>query len=528
MTGRNGRSATAPAIAGSGTELQPMTGRRSVSGNIVANLLGQAVVAVVTVLFVPTYIRYLGMEAFGLIGVFTTLQVIMSLFDGGMSPTLNREMARYTSGALALQDLANLLRSVEIIVGGLALLIMAGIGISAGVVSHSLLNLQSLSPTTAQTAVALIGLVVAIRFVEGIYRSALLGLQLQIWFNAANAASNTIRFGGAAIVVALISHTIEAFFLWHAAISLVSVLVLRTKLYQSLPVAPRPPQFSLESLKSIRKFAIGIFSVNILAVLLGQIDKVLLIRILPLAEFGTYTLAITICSGLLILSVAINQAVLPVLVELVSKGERAHLAATYHRTSQIVVAIIAPVAALLIFFPSDILVLWSGDVALAERTAVLVRLIAIGNLANGIMVLPYFAMVAHGWTRLSMLTNVVATLMLIPALLLLVPAFGTIGAAAVWVALNVGYIIVQAPLMHRQILKGELREWYRTGVLLPLVAAAALGALLADLRCGLAIPRLGLVVSLALTWAIVSAAVLGTLPHLRARLRDQLPRRLRA
>ena len=49
--------------------------------------------------FVPVYISYLGIEAYGLIGLFATLQAWLSLLDLGLSPTLNREMARLRGGA---------------------------------------------------------------------------------------------------------------------------------------------------------------------------------------------------------------------------------------------------------------------------------------------------------------------------------------------------------------------------------------------------------------------------------------------
>ena len=73
--------------------------------------------------FIPLYIRYLGVEAYGLIGLFAILQAWLSLLDMGMTPTLNREMARYTSGAHSQQSIRNLLRSLEVLCAGLAILI---------------------------------------------------------------------------------------------------------------------------------------------------------------------------------------------------------------------------------------------------------------------------------------------------------------------------------------------------------------------------------------------------------------------
>lgn len=490
----------------------------SISLNMAANVAGQAAVALATIVFVPTYIHYLGMEAYGLIGVFVTLQAMMTLFDGGMSPTLNREMARYTSGAVDLQGTADLIRSVEIIAIAVATAIAFTLVLLSGTISRELLNLATMSVSTAQFSFSIMAIVVALRFVESIYRSALLGLQLQVWFNAANVVLNATRYGGAAVVVAFISPTIEAFFLWNVAISAVAVLLLRTKLGNSFPLPDRKPIFSISSLDKIKNFALGMFGINALSVVLSQVDKVILVRLLSLAEFGAYSLAFTIGSVLLILSIAINQATLPVMVEKVSRNDASGLAADYHRTSQIVTAAVAPMAMLLLIFHNDVLMLWSGSATLAEKTGEIIAMVALGNLLNAMMVLPYFAMVAHGWTRLSMLTNLIAVVVIVPSLILLVPIYGTAGAAVTWIALNAGYVIVQAPLMHRRILKGELWRWYWQAILAPIAVALIVGAILMTLRSDLTIARPLLFMSLALTWLIITLFVSFTMPLTRRML----------
>ncbi|MHC4521753.1 MAG: polysaccharide biosynthesis protein, partial [Planctomycetota bacterium] len=77
--------------------------------------------------FIPLYIRYLGMEAYGLIGLFAMLQAWLTLLDMGMAPTLSREMARFGGGSHSVQSIRDLLRSIEIIALIIAGLIALGI-----------------------------------------------------------------------------------------------------------------------------------------------------------------------------------------------------------------------------------------------------------------------------------------------------------------------------------------------------------------------------------------------------------------
>jgi len=62
----------------------------------------------------------------------------------------------------------------------------------------------------------------------------------------------------------------------------------------------------------------------------------------------------------------------------------------------------------------------------------------------------------------------------IPAILWVVPAYGTVGAAWVWTSLNLGYLLFGIYFMHRRLLPREKWRWYGQDLASPLVAAAAM------------------------------------------------------
>ena len=99
--------------------------------NLIANFLGQGWTALMGLAFLPLYIKYLGIEAYGLIGLFAVLTAWLSLLDIGMTPTLSREMARFTGGGHTAESIRDLLRSIEIIALGIALVIAGSIAFGA-------------------------------------------------------------------------------------------------------------------------------------------------------------------------------------------------------------------------------------------------------------------------------------------------------------------------------------------------------------------------------------------------------------
>jgi O-antigen/teichoic acid export membrane protein len=74
--------------------------------------------------------------------------------------------------------------------------------------------------------------------------------------------------------------------------------------------------------------------------------------------------------------------------------------------------------------------------------------------------------------------NLVAVLILVPAILCITPRYGATGAAAVWLALNAGYVTVGIYFMHRRLIPREKWRWYGQDIAAPLVPAVAVAALL--------------------------------------------------
>jgi O-antigen/teichoic acid export membrane protein len=126
-------------------------------------------------------------------------------------------------------------------------------------------------------------------------------------------------------------------------------------------------------------------------------------------------------------------------------------------------------------------------------------------LLNGFVGVPYQLQLATGWTSLTVKLNVTAVSVLTPALFVVIPRYGAIGAAWIWVVLNLGYLLFYTHFMHRRLLPGDKWRWYRQDVLLP----AAAGGLAAAV-CRVCLPepasKIGGMCFLTLVFLIVALA----------------------
>lgn len=446
--------------------------------NLTANYLGQGWSAIMGIAFVPIYIKYLGVEAYGLIGLFAILQAWLGLLDMGMSPTLSRQMARFTGGEVTGQSIRNLLRTFEIIALLIAILIGTSIWAASSWIANTWLQANNLSVETISNAFVWMGIVTALRFLEAIYRSSISGLQKQVLLNVISSASATLRGLGAVGVLMWIKSDIGIFFLWQGTVSLFTLLMLALATYKSLPKSKHSGQFSVIDLQEVKKFTGGMLFISLLSLLLMQVDKMLLSKYLTLIEYGYYMLASTIAGALYMLINPIAQTWFPRLSELYAKRENTNLVNTYHLGAQIVSVTMGSAAVVLIVFSKEILQIWTQDINLVNKTFTLVSILALGNLLNGLMWIPCQTQLAFGWTELTTRINVIAVIIIVPLIVWLTPLYGAIGAAWIWCGLNVAYVLIGLHFMFRKILKSEKWKWYLNDVTKPLLSALIAAAII--------------------------------------------------
>jgi O-antigen/teichoic acid export membrane protein len=267
-------------------------------------------------------------------------------------------------------------------------------------------------------------------------------------------------------------------------LSVISVALFAGIVYRALPPTPRPSRFSRPALMNIWRFASGIVAITILALLLSQVDKIMLSRLLTLESFGYYALAGVVANSLNMLTGPITTALYPRFTELSSSRDEAALRALYHQGAQMVTVLTGSAAIVLMTFGGTLLRLWTGNPALSQKVAPLMAILAVYVLFNGLLVVPYQLQLAHGWTSLTVKVNIVAAIVMVPAILWVVPIYGAIGAAWMLAMTTAGCLIFEIPLMHRRLLPADMWRWCGRDVAVPLAAAAS-----ADLLCRWVMPH---------------------------------------
>lgn len=455
--------------------------RLSVLRNTGLNYLGQAYALLVGIVILPFYLSHLGAEAYGLIGFFAVLQAWLQLLDAGLSPSLVRQIAHYRGQAEDFAELTEpgrLLRSFEIIFVPIALLTWASIHAASGWIAEHWLQAHELSGATLAQCISLMGVLVGLRLYATLYKSGLQGLELHGWLNGANMLIATLRYFGGLFLVAFVTQDPRDFFVFQVAVALIETLLMASRAYALMPNPHLFTGFDCSVVRPVLPFAAGMTLTSVLWIVLTQLDKVLLSKVLLLKEYGYYSLVALIATGLLTLTNPLVQTLLPRMTMLTAEGRIADMRALYLNASRFVCSVLFPMAAVIAFHSRELIFAWTGDAQAAAWSEPILAWYVLGSAILAVGAFQFYLQYAFGELRLHIWFSVVSTAISIPLVVWAVLQHGALGAALAWFGLRLITFVIWPPLVHRRFVPGLHGIWLKD--LIRITAVTFLGLLLGE------------------------------------------------
>lgn len=430
--------------------------------NIIANYASQIYSMIIGIIMLPLYIAYMGPEAYGLVGFFTMLQVWFTMLDIGLTPTLARETARFYGGAIDPINYRHLIRLLEAIFFGVAVIGAGAIYFSSGYIASDWLQLKQLQISEVKGVLEIIALVIALRWMCGFYRGAISGAERQVWLGRYTIIIATLRSIGIIPVFILIGVGPTIFFGYQLCVAIVEVVWIRAYANSLLPSMSSNAKwsYSVAYMKPVIKFSLTIAFTSSVWVLLTQTDKLVLSKVLALDEYGYFTLAVLMANFVTVIGGPVSTAIMPRMAKLEAEGRHAELVKAYRQATQLVSVIAGAACVTIVFNAESLLLVWTDNQILATKAWKILVLYTIGNGILAITAFPYYLQYAKGNLRLHFIYNIIFIILLIPAIIWAANEYGGIGAGYVWVILNLFSFVVIVPIVHNRFAKGINREWY--------------------------------------------------------------------
>ena len=287
-----------------------------------------------------------------------------------------------------------------------------------------------------------------------------------------------MRFLGVIPVLLYVQPTPTAFFTYQLLIAVIELMALIVKSYMLLPRLERPIPLliGLKPIYPILKFSASISFLSIVWILVTQTDKLVLSKMISLADYGLFTLAASAASAIMIFSVPISSAIQPRLALFHAENREPELIELYRKSAHFVSIIVFPVAMVLVFFARHLLWVWTNDHDVSNAIYPVFSLYVLGNALLTVTAFQYFLQFAKGDMRLHIYGNIFFLIFLVPSIVAAVLAFGMIGAGYAWFFANLVFFLFWVPIVHRKFAKGIHLKWLVHDVGTPMLTSAVIAS----------------------------------------------------
>lgn len=422
--------------------------------NIISNGATKIWSGILSVISIPIIIKYIGVESYGFVSFYSSLEAAFVFLDLGLSATVNREIAKNVSTSEGYLGNKNILRTFEVIYWFIGLFIAFLIGSSSEWIAINWINYQNLTENQVISAVVSMAILFAFRWPISLYTGVFRGIQKLYLLNLITLVMVTFKIIGSIFVLKYLSTDIIYYIMWlilSSAIELIILVIIAWKELENKSIAK--PKIELKILLDVWRYALSFNVISIFGTMLSNMDRLIASKYLNLEEIGYYAIALTPAGMLTIISYSVTTAMFPRFTAFVEKNELKNIRRDYHFSIRIVNYLGFGISYMLIFFPSEILKIWTNNPTIVEQSARLLIFLTLAFLFNLILNPAYTLLIASGNTRIPLFVNAINIIIFIPALLYLIPKFGMITAAICLLFENIIAAIVYIIISHKNVLK---------------------------------------------------------------------------
>ncbi len=397
----------------------------NIASNVTARLSG----IVLSLAAVPLLIKHLGFEAYGIIGFYNVVIGLTALLEMGLPLAINRAVARFSNTSEDGSDISRLIRSFEIILGSGSFLLMLLWALSTSLIAQYWLSSDEGSSLDIVGPLLAIGVLVSVRFPIGLYTSVLGGLQRQVIMNVLIILFSWLRICIPVFAIVFLSADLLLFFKIQIAVSVVELFMIRYVAWGSNPKFDRKASFSLDIVFREGRLAVNIGFMALIAIVIGQLDKILASGMLSLELFGLYSIAAMFGLVLMTAGYPFSSAVFPQFSAAFETLDYIRIKKLFGSYMSVFTVCLFALTAPLLMHTAEILKIYLQLDSISSDLVTTTQLFIIGGGFAGLLCIPNSIIIASG--RLVSLNRFYAiSILLYPGLLyFLIDTLNVVGAA---------------------------------------------------------------------------------------------------
>lgn len=439
--------------------------------NSIFNVVSKGWSIISLYIFVPLWIKYVGVEGYGVISLYSVLMTLMHFADAGLSGTLTREFARVEPHEGYKRDF---LRTFETIYLGIAAFVLLVVFFASGFFVDQFLKSDSIPREDLLVCVKIMAVIMGFHFMVTLYNGGLMGLQKQILAGSLNIGYSICR-GVLVLFPLMLKPDVKTFIWWQLFSMLILFVVERTVLVRAVNKGNKRSFFRIDYFKNVWKYALGLMIMAIVAALNSQLDKLVTGNLLSLESLGYYSIAGTLGAAVVTIANALSNAFYPELTRLVSIGDKEQIVRPFLFFTFIVSLVTSSIGISVFFYCSDLLTVWTRDSIIVDNATIPAMLLVLGNVIVALQYSTYYLAMANGHTKTNVLLSSTMLIVMAPSVYLLTKFFGLNATPIPYLVINFFVTIYMGIVFIDRFLQGYLKNW-TINTIIPIVVSIVIVA----------------------------------------------------
>ncbi|HEV2035665.1 MAG TPA: oligosaccharide flippase family protein [Candidatus Dormibacteraeota bacterium] len=446
--------------------------------NIAYNVSGQVLLIVLSLVAVKFVFRQLGADSLAIILASLTLATILSAtLDLGISSLTVREVSAHAT--VDPEYVRRVIGTATLFYWLIFIVLAFIVYLLAPWIVDRWIHIGLLDSAVATNTLRVLGIASLVALPRSLYTSVLRGLERMEFNNGIDVAVTAFQQLGTLAILAFGGGLVGIAY-WFTVCFVAGIIAYVVVIARFLGWRVLLPTFSAEVIHRNLAYATGMFIVSAVAPIHLQADRLLVSKLLPLANFGFYTTASRLVGAGTLPMTAVSQAALPSFSALVRANDRSKLSSQYRKLQDLLCFGAVVIFAGICFTALPLLsVVFTREVSntLFWPTGVL----CLGSYLNATLQIPYMVVLAVGRPMIVAKANFLGLFAVLPTAVVLTYFFGLVGAALTLVVLDLWIYAYMMPRVCKECLHISVWGWYgHVGRILALAGATyGLGLLLA-------------------------------------------------
>jgi len=329
---------------------------------------------------IPIQVKLMGIDAYGLLAFFTSLQTWFNLIDFGFSTTISRDASQIKSSAMCEGSFSGFywfVKLASLVVGVLILLLTLLFFVSSDVSSIPIFSVLSIDQIKVTIFFGVTTL--WLRWLILQERAVMYGLGELVLLSKVSCFFILMRYVVVLLPLMYVSNKVIFYFSYSLCVSLLEcsfLVILSIKQLPFLRLLPRSINFKF--IVERLPFAASSSLIFLSWTVATQAPNFLLAKTFSSSGYGLLAMVTFVAHSILVISAPVSTLAKPIFVNSFVRGLFEEMFSAYCWLSEIVMAICGSVAITLLSFPTEFIYAWTHNLDLAHRGSSLLIVSVIG------------------------------------------------------------------------------------------------------------------------------------------------------